>query len=533
MGTYPEDIPVVIVGGGPAGLTTANLLCAYGVRCIVLERESAPLNLPRAIVLDDEGLRTFQVFGSDRTYVGKVAEGDGARYYDDAGTCFAVTGRGPRNYGFAKRHFINQPELETELRDRLEAQSPGALRFCSEVVDIVQDRESAIVSVRDATGATHRIRTEWVLACDGGRSPIRERLGIAMSGSTYRQDWIVLDMLNDADHSNFSKFICSSARPTVSVPAPRGGRRYEFMVLDGETREQVLEDAFLADLLKPYRALDAGDIVRKTVYTFHARMAERFRAGRIVLLGDAAHLTPPFAGQGMNAGFRDAHNVAWKIACIVLGGASPAIVDTYEAERRKPAWDMIQLAVTMGNFIMPSGSEQIMFRDLLVKALEPFPNVRDYLIQMRFKPKPRYDAGLFLDIANPVFEMSLVGEMIPQPAVTDGAGETMLDDHLGVGFALIGQGERARDALSRLDRTSFLGLPLARIDLDSMGRGAQGALRPCDRETSRPLLTHRDQILLVRPDRYCAAAVFPDMLDDALGRYERMLSADHLTREPA
>ncbi len=526
MGGYPGEIAVVIVGAGPTGLTAANLLCALGVSCIVLERESAPLDLPRAIVLDDEGMRTFQVFGIDKTYIAKAAEGDGARYYDDAGKCFAVTGRGPRNYGFAKRHFINQPELETELRDRLEAQSPGALRFSSQVLDIVDHGEGAVVSVRDATGARHEIRTQWVLACDGGRSPIRERLGIAMSGSTYKQDWIVLDMLNDPDRSNYSKFICSSARPTVSVPAPRGGRRYEFMVLDGETREQVLENAFLADLLRPYRALESDDLVRKTVYTFHARMAERFRTGRILLLGDAAHLTPPFAGQGMNAGFRDAHNVAWKTACVLRGGADSNILDSYELERRKPAWDMIQLAVTMGNFVMPSDAEQILFRDLLVKALEPFPNVRDYLIQMRFKPKPKYESGLFLDMESPVFEASLVGEMIPQPLVAAGQAEALLDEYLGPGFALIGQSDRARAARSGLESKTYLGLPLAKVDLNAFGRDADGALNILDGEVARPLLTHRDQILLIRPDRYCAMAVFPEMLGEALARYERMLAGD-------
>ncbi|WP_339765032.1 bifunctional 3-(3-hydroxy-phenyl)propionate/3-hydroxycinnamic acid hydroxylase [uncultured Hoeflea sp.] len=524
MDSYPAEIPVVIVGGGPAGLTAANLLAVYGVECIVLERESEPLNLPRAIVLDDEGLRTFQVFGIDKTYIDKAAISDGSRYYDDAGTCFAQTGAGLTTYGFCKRYFINQPELETELRDRLEQQLPGALRFSSEVLDIVQEGDHAVVMIRDGSGATHVIRTSWVLACDGGRSPIRERLGIAMSGSTYKQDWIVLDMLNDPDSSNFSKFMCSSTRPAVSVPAPRGGRRYEFMVLSGETREQVLDDAFLADLLKPYRTLDAGDVVRKTVYTFHARMAESFRHGRILLLGDAAHLTPPFAGQGMNAGFRDAHNVAWKIASVLNGGASPAILDSYEEERRKPAWDMIQLAVTMGNFIMPSNAEQVMFRDLLIKALEPFPNVRDYLIQMRFKPKPRYGAGLFLDIDTPIFEASLVGEMVPQPAIIANETETLLDEILGVGFALIGQSDGAKHAMSKFGRTSLLGLPLVTLDLNTMGRTTQTAVRSTGTDTERPLLTHRDQILLIRPDRYCAAAIFPDDLEEALSRYETLFS---------
>ena len=165
----------------------------------------------------------LQVFGLDRTYLKDTMEGVGSRYYDDAGNCFAETGRGPRNFGFAKRQFIFQPELEAALRDRLEEQAPGTLRFAAEVTEIRQEGESALVTVTDPDGGHHQIRTGWVLACDGGRSPIRESLGIPMSGNTYEEDWIVVDTRNDPDNSLFSKFFCSDVRPTVSVPAPNGG----------------------------------------------------------------------------------------------------------------------------------------------------------------------------------------------------------------------------------------------------------------------------------------------------------------------
>jgi 3-(3-hydroxy-phenyl)propionate hydroxylase len=520
MAKFPAEIPVVIVGGGPCGLTTANLLAAYGVDCIVLEQEPKPLNLPRAIVLDDEGARTLQVFGMDKTYLADTREGVGSKYYDDQNVCFAETGKGPRNFGFAKRHFIFQPDLEAALRDRLQEQSPGTLRFSAEVCDVDQTAENTLVKVRDASGAFHTIQTQWVLACDGGKSAIREQLGIRMIGNTYEQDWIVIDTMNDPDTSLYSKFFCSSVRPSVSVPAPQNGRRYEFMVLPGETREQVLEDDFLAKLLEPHRPYAPSEIIRKTVYTFHARIAETFRRGSILLLGDAAHLTPPFAGQGMNAGFRDAFNVAWKIACIVNGGASAAILDSYDTERRKPAWDMIQLAVAMGNIVMPAGRDQLVFRDLLLKALEPFPNVRDYLIQMRFKPKPRCDAGLFLDIDTQMFEASLVGEMIPQPFLMDGG---LLDQALGKGFALIAQNDAGQSALEKLDRTDFLGLPLAKVTLNSIDQSTAGLDIEAN-DIVRPLFTHRDQILLVRPDRYCAAAVFPGDLVALMARYETLFS---------
>ncbi|WP_257804155.1 FAD-dependent monooxygenase [Mesorhizobium sp. J428] len=255
-------------------------------------------------------------------------------------------------------------------------------------------------------------------------------------------------------------------------------------------------------------------------------MADRFRSGRILLLGDAAHLTPPFAGQGMNAGLRDAHNVAWKVAIAVKGGAEAAILDSYELERRKPAWDMILVAVTMGNFVMPADAEQLRFRELLLAALGPYPNVRDYLIQMRFKPRPRYGAGLFLDLDAPCFEASLVGEMIPQPRVPTGQGTVLLDEKLGPGFSLITQSPAARAVATGVSH-EMLGLPMAHVHLDSSV--------PWMRKdpSARPLLTHRDQVMLVRPDRYCAASFDPEELVGGLSRYRSLFSRDNLASSSA
>ncbi|MCB1343467.1 MAG: bifunctional 3-(3-hydroxy-phenyl)propionate/3-hydroxycinnamic acid hydroxylase [Pseudooceanicola sp.] len=515
MASYPKDIPVVIVGGGPTGLTTANLLATYGVDCILLEREAQPMNLPRAIVLDDEGARTVQTFDLHETYIAQMREAVGSRYYDDNGVCFAETGTGLRSYGFAKRHYMFQPEFETALREALTVRAPGTLRFGAEVTGIDHVPSGAVVTVRDGDGE-HHIRTRWVLACDGGRSPLREGLGIAMEGNTYEADWIVVDTLNDPDDTLFSKFHCSEKRPAVSVPAPHGGRRYEFMLLPGETREQVLADDFLSGLMSPLRPWRPEDILRRTVYTFHARIAARFREGRILLLGDAAHLTPPFAGQGMNAGLRDAHNVAWKVAAVELGGGDPAILDSYQDERRDPAWSMIQLAVAMGEIVMPVAPEKMVFRSLLLKALQPFPTVRDYLLQMRFKPKPRYDRGLFLGLETPEFDASLVGEMLPQPVMQTASGDTLLDELLGPGFALIAQDAAGYAALDAAP-DDLCGLPLAKVHI-----GAEAT--PKDPAIARPLRTHRDQVLLVRPDRYCAAACAPDALAQMLETYAARLA---------
>ncbi|MCA0869966.1 bifunctional 3-(3-hydroxy-phenyl)propionate/3-hydroxycinnamic acid hydroxylase [Seohaeicola saemankumensis] len=525
MAHYPAKIPVVIVGAGPTGLTTGLLLARYGVQSIILERSDVPLDIPRAIVLDDEGARTFQVFGADESYVSQTVEGNGAEYVDDAGRQFGRVGAGPETYGFAKRHFINQPEMETALREKIEETPLCDVHFSCEVMAMNEHPGHIAVSFTDPEGATRTIQAQYVVAADGGRSPTRERLGIEMKGSTYVQDWIVIDTLNDPDQCNYSHFYCSNERPHVSVPAPNGGRRYEFMLLPGETHAGVLEDAFVAELLKPFRSLDPQDLIRKTIYTFHARIADRWREGRILLAGDAAHLTPPFAGQGMNAGLRDAANVSWKLAAVISGGASPDILDTYYEERRDPAWAMIQLAVVMGDIVMPIGADQLAFRQQLMEALAPFPAVQDYLLHMKFKPCPRFDAGLFSGLGEAAFEGALVGEMIPQPDVTVNGNPVKLDTLIGPGFALIAQDEAGATALAALEDKEFLGLPLGRAFIPY--RDATGPMPMAVTEDVRVKLlrSHRDEVLLVRPDRYAAAAIAPERLAEGLAAYRAMFGS--------
>ena len=271
-------------------------------------------------MLDDEGARTLQAFGAAEEFLRHTIEGDGARYYDDEGKCFGTVGAGARVYGFAKRHFMYQPELERALVGSLRRFPSAELRFGWTVTGIAQDPSGVTIEC-DTPDGPHTVRCDWLLACDGGRSSIRQWLGIDFVGSTYEQDWIVLDLKSDSDQVNYSRFFCSTARPAVSVPAPRGGRRFEFMLQDGETGADMLTDESLSKLLAPYRAFRPEDVIRRAIYTFHARIASRMRLGRVLLLGDAAHLTPPFAGQGMNAGLRDAHNVAWKLGLLAKGMA--------------------------------------------------------------------------------------------------------------------------------------------------------------------------------------------------------------------
>ena len=267
-------------------------------------------------------------------------------------------------------------------------------------------------------------------------------------------------------------------------------------------------------LLAPMRPIADADILRAVVYTFEARIAERWRQGRVFLLGDAAHLTPPFAGQGMNAGLRDAHNLSWKLWAVTAGKASPDLLRTYEAERREPAWAMVQLAVAMGDIVMPQGAADIAFRTSLLAWMDRFPAARDFIVAMKFKPPPRYAAGAFVDLDTQPFAGSLVGQMMPQPPVrqADG-GDTRLDDAIGPGFALIAQQDGTARAMAALRHSLWPELTPALV--------AVSGAPPIDLPDVTPLVAepgpalaalraHRDQIILVRPDRYVAAGFWPD-----------------------
>ncbi len=534
MSIFPSESQVVIVGAGPTGLGAANLLASYGVPVLVLERNPAPLDLPRAIVLDEESARILQVFGADKTYIRPQMAGEGATCYDDIGHAFAHIPPTPPLYGFAERYHISQPALESALIDHAANNPAIDLRFDCEVLGLTPTAQGVTLEVIHGQGRPHRIETAFVLACDGGRSQIREALGIRMSGSTYGQDWLVIDTEDDPDDAPIQRYYCNSTRPHVSLPTPGGGRRYEFMLHPGESREMALETAFIAKLLAPHRAISDAQITRREIYLFHARTAQTFRAGRVLLLGDAAHLAPPFAGQGMNAGLRDAQNLAWKIAMVLKGGAKAEILDSYEVERRGRASGTIRRSVAMGDVVMPKDAARLTFRNRLSELLAPYPEVRDHLLEMRFKAEPRYTKGLFLGLGDASTGFgearpSLVGAMIPQPMVDLAGKETLLDHVLGPGFALIAQDSRGAAALAAYAPRWIFGLPLSKLRLCWEETPNQPRTLPCcqldPKGVGRGFRAHRGQIILIRPDRFCAAAFSPSELKAGLQRIGTIFGA--------
>ena len=494
-----KSVDVLIVGAGPTGLVAANHIAYAGKSVLIVDRNLAPLNLPRAISIDDEGCRTIAAAGLEGPLRAILRPGAGSRYVDENGGIVGEVGPGPVEYGWPRRNNFHQPELERLLREGLERFSHATLTDGAEMTGFGQSPGGITATVAGAP-----VQAAVMIAAEGARSQTRDALGIDMPGEAYPQDWIVMDLHRDADKEPVSKFFCDPARPWVSIPTTFGGRRYEFMLLPGETADEMLKFEMLQQLLAPIRPLAPDDIMRAVVYRFEARVAERWGEGRVWLAGDAAHLMPPFAGQGMNSGIRDAHNLAWK-AVLVADGTNPAILESYQAERRAPAKAMVQLAVAMGEVVMPVGQGKAMFRDALMLGLERFPDARDYIIGMRFKPKPRYTGGLFIGMgALDEPPASLIGAMLPNPKLVDG----WLDHLLGPGFALIAQNTDCRQWLEQADLS---GWPVSTQPVSLPDDAWE-----TDPTAFRPLRAHRDALMLVRPDRYVMAAFGPEAAGNVL-----------------
>jgi len=351
----PEfDCDVLIVGGGPTGVTLALIAARYGASVIVCEREAEIYPLPRAAHVDHEVMRIFQSVGAADAI---AATSRTTTHYDFLTASGEILLRfegsdrvGPG--GWPSANMIHQPSVERVLRGELERTPQAELR--SEWRFTALHQEAGGVSATFETPNGQRtLRSRWLVGADGTRSPVRAAAGIELDDLQFDEPWLVIDtIVHDFDRlPPVNLQICDPARPTTCVLMGEGRHRWEFMMLPGETAEQIMDDAFVAALLKPWNVDGAVTLERKAVYRFNARVAKDWRKGQVLLAGDAAHQTPPFAGQGMCAGIRDAANLGWKLGMIARGAADDALLDSYQVEREPHVRATIALAVMMGQTV--------------------------------------------------------------------------------------------------------------------------------------------------------------------------------------
>lgn len=506
--SIPNHTPVLIVGAGPTGLLAANLLGTYGIDALLVERNKTTSDHPKAILLDDEGFRALQTVGLAGDVIERVISGYGARYYDKDGTCFAEIGSPVTAHGYPRRNAFLQPELEQVLLGGLKRFPLISAMFETELLSVRDDGEGVKAELRTGDGCHHHIVCDFLLACDGARSTIREQLGIAMPGVTDGRDWVVIDTVNDPDRDLFSKFFCDPERPMVSIPAPRGGRRYEFMIMPGEDPEDMATTTTIRSVLQRFRTIPDEDIQRAVVYTFHARVAERLVSGRTLLLGDAAHLSPPFAGQGMNAGLRDAFNIAWKLKLALDDCSIPGLVETYETERKGPIAEMVDYAVALGGIVMPKEAlDEAAKQAIRANLGGPSVTSDNQAMTLRPKPEARYHNG-WRAPADWVSGQGLTGQSFPQVSVITRDGKTGLsDDALGPGFALVALGEQAAEALVSLGKLEAIQLRMKKLTMlfDRAITGNETVDTLLVEGEGFGLRSHAGSILLIRPDRFVAA----------------------------
>ena len=531
-----RSVPVLIVGAGPVGVSMANLLGAYGVETLLIDRSPTILDYPRAVGLDDEAIRTFQAAGLAEPMLQDMIQNVPMRVYTANKECFAEILPSTREFGWFRRNLFSQPLGEKTLRDGLKRYPHVRMQLGIALQALAQDAQGVTVTVQDEQGQTSQIRAQYVVGADGARSTVRELLGnVAYEGKTHAHKWVVIECDKDPLDAPYTALHCEPRRPYVCLRLPYGLRRWEFMLFPGEDGEDMLRPEKVRELLSNHTAEpEKLNVIRARVYTHNSRVAQSFVVGRVSLAGDAAHITPPWIGQGLNAGLRDAFNLSWKLAWIVQGKLKPSLLGSYHDERHAHAKAMIDLADLFGAVLSQRNRFLAWMRDRFFLSIKNIPKFRDYVLQMKFKPMPRFAKGVVLNSGH-VEQDECVGRMFIQPRVEVTRGHTqLLDDVMGPGFALLSwRCHPLSDApaplhaqLHQLGCVHLIGLRARSHpdELDATLIDPSQATVMQDVENGLQLWFQAKGVdwVLLRPDRFVAAA---GQADDALDQLSRFCQA--------
>ncbi len=442
------DCDVLVCGLGPVGQLLALLLGRAGVSVVAVDQASKPFELPRAAVVDDEVLRIFQAAGVEREILAESQRQEEVSFVTVGGQAHCLLQPVNGSQGHPPLVSIHQPSIERTLIAALADRETVRATWGRRLERFDPDGEGVRALVRSVEdGSLEEIRARWAIGCDGGASRVRQLLGVEFGGSTYGQRWLVVDVLVDRPLAKVPHphFFGDWRRPIVSLPMSPGRHRWEWMLHPGEDPEPFLDPDALRKRIDPWLEGETATVERAVVYTFQARTAARWRQGRVLLAGDAAHLMPPFAGQGFSSGARDAANLAWKLEA-VLAGAPESLLDTYEQERRPHVEAMRRLAVALGGFIQTADRRVARARDILIGALDMTGIVS--WARTRIKPLPAYGAGAFAERPHRIVFKRGVGAQFPQPVVLLGGDEVLLDEAAGRGWCALSADANAADALA-------------------------------------------------------------------------------------
>jgi 3-(3-hydroxy-phenyl)propionate hydroxylase len=524
-GVRGAGVDVLVVGAGPVGLTLANILGLQGVRTLVVEERASLIDYPRGVGLDDESLRTFQSIGLVDRVLPHTVPNQILRFVDAKRRVLAEMAPPDARFGWPKRNGFVQPLVDAELLCGLERFEHVEVWWDRPMTSCVQAADGVTVECGSGDNASS-IRAHYVVGCDGGRSVTRRMMGVSFDGTTSSTRWLVVDIANDPlGHPN-SEVGADPERPYASISIAHGIRRFEFMIHADETDEQAEDPAFLTRMLaRMVPHPDRVDVIRRRVYTHHSRIAGAFRSGRLLLAGDAAHLMPVWQGQGYNSGIRDAANLGWKLAAVVSGRAGDRLLDSYDVERRKHARAMIDLSTMVGRVISPTDRRVAAARDLLVRSASIVPSLKRYVLEMRFKPMPRYEQGAVVHsiAAQPRHPGSPAGTLFIQPRVdTRTQNDVLLDDVLGPWFAVLCWNNNPRKILGDAAFAHWKALGARFIALRPLtqlhwtGHDDADVVIVGDRagDLKSWFDAHQESVVFLRPDRCIAGACIAQLAPD-------------------
>lgn len=501
---------VAVVGLGPVGEVAALLLAREGLRVLAVDREMGPYSRPRVGVLDGEALRTLQKTGVYERARTDMLLGAGAQWASRRGKTLATTMPTEAPLGHPWISAIYQPLLDGMLRKALAELRNVDIWLGHNLVGLIDTGDSVELTLESSDDPVVTAQARYVIGCDGANSTTRFLLGVQMVGSNYEEPWLVVDakLPEPLAFVPYFRFSMDPRGPRMTGPLAAANHRWERMVFPEENRLEITTLAAARAIIADHVDPDTVEILRHAIYTHRAKQADQWKVGRVFLCGDAAHLMPPMAGQGLNSGIRDVTNLTWKVAG-VLGGASETLLDTYEVERRPHVEQITQLSIKLGGLLMMRSPRRAALRDAAIALVMCIPAVRRAILQGRYRQPARYRQGLVLDQFP---RRGAVGQILPQPTVRTWAGDSKrLDDVTGSGWRILGWQTDPATALSQNIRDRARDILSARF-FTLCGPGQ----RPTDRQSSsREILEDteeltqrlfgRHSILVVRPDDYVYA----------------------------